>query len=85
MELNIIPSEDYKTQPFVLKINYNETLENLIYTISLTITDVPVTEMQIFNNGRRLLPLNAKISESRLNFGDNIELKRNSSKCCTIL
>ena len=85
MELRINPAESFQTQPFVININYTETLENLIYTISLTITNVPVSEMRIYHNGKRLLPLTSKISERGLNFGDTIELRRDAGCCCLII
>ena len=84
MELRISPSAFFSTEPFVVKINYHETLENLIYTISLTIQSAPVTEMELYFNGKRLRPLDMKISQTGLAFGDNIELRR-SSGCCVIL
>lgn len=85
MELRIEPAESYKSEPFVININYQETIENLIYTISLTITNVPVTEMRVFHNRKRLQNMDQKISQCGINFGDTIELRRGSSNCCLIL
>ena len=84
MELRINPSEEIKVEPFVVKIDYNETLENLIYTISLTITTVPISSMRIFHKGRALKNLNSKISQNGISFGDTIDLRAGSGFCCIV-
>ena len=85
MDLEIRPDQSFNTQPFIIKIAYNETVENLIYTLSLSLVNVPVTEIVPYFKGKKLTPLSSKLNEFGISQEGFIEIRRKSSNCCCVM
>lgn len=84
MEVNIRPSEYYSTGPFTVKIAYNETVENLLVMISLSVTTVPLSEFQLSFNGRILKNKSATLDSVGIRHGDTVSLENKTNKCCEV-
>lgn len=85
MEIRIQPSEYFASDPFTITIPYTETLENMIYTITLTLNNFQAKEMDLFYKGKKLGPMNAKLNTFGLSHGETVELKKASSTCCVLI
>jgi hypothetical protein len=70
--------------PFTIKITYNETLENLIIMISLTVTTVPISEFQLRHNGIVLKKRSMRLDQIGIRHGDTVELEQKISRCCRV-
>ncbi|OMJ93117.1 hypothetical protein SteCoe_3931 [Stentor coeruleus] len=85
MEIRIQPSEYFMSDPFTISVPYTETLENTFYTITLTLNNYQVKEMNLFYKGRKLGPMNAKLNTFGLSDGETVELRKASSSCCVLI
>ena len=79
MELRVNPAENFSTSPFTVSITYNETVENLLVMISLTVTSVPINKFQISFNGRILKNKGARLDALGIKHGDAINLETSSN------
>lgn len=84
MELRVNPAENFSTAPFTVNITYNETIENLLVMISLSVTSVPIDKFQIRFNGRILKNKGARLDALGIKHGDAINLETKTNKCCQI-
>ena len=84
MDVQVLPTSDYSRDPFVIKVAYNDTVDNLLYTISLKITNVSVNEFEVWYKGKRLHPLDSRLNQHGLSHGESIELRKVSA-CCQLL
>ena len=85
MDIQVLPSDDFHSNPFVIKVAYNDPVENLLYLISLSITSVPITELELWYKGNRLQPSGSKLNQIGICHGESVELRRKASKCCVLL
>ncbi|OMJ79018.1 hypothetical protein SteCoe_21049 [Stentor coeruleus] len=85
MEIRIQPSEYFMSDPFTITVPYTDTLENMLYAITLTLSNHQVQEMDLFYKGRKLGPMNAKLNTFGLSHGETVELKKAKSYCCVLI
>ena len=84
MEIEIRPSKHFNSQPFKISIAFNETIENLINMISLSITTVTVDDMEIIYQGKRIKNKKARLDQIGITNGGTVDLRRKSLRCCEI-
>jgi hypothetical protein len=85
MDLQIVPSKEYNLEPFFVNAPYNDTVENLIYRISLTLTDVSVNSIILSFRGKRLEPVSKRLNELGISNLDQIDLIKAPSGCCNLI
>jgi hypothetical protein len=84
MEILINPSEFFNHQPFMVKVNYNETIENVISIISLTLINTPITKMSLRYN-RKAIKKNLRLDQIGINYGETLDLVEHKSSSCLLL
>ncbi len=84
MEILVKPSDFFNHGPFMVKVTYNETIENLINVISLTIMNIPITKMSLrYNN--KAIKKNMRLDQIGIRDQDSIDLVESKSNCCVLL
>ena len=84
MEILVRPSEYFNSQPFIIKVSYNETIENTLSIISLTLVNTPITKMSLKLNNKAIKK-NLRLDQIGISHGEAIDLVETKSDCCLLL
>ncbi|CAG9320827.1 unnamed protein product [Blepharisma stoltei] len=84
MRITIEPERTLGIEAISVDPNYDDTIENVMCLISLKITTVSSSELELIYNGR-LLPLSTTLDKQNIREGHTLQLKRRRTSCCTLL
>lgn len=84
MEICVRPSEYFNHEPFMVKVSYNDTVENVIMTITLTLINVPINKMNL-KYSNKVLKNSMRLDQIGISHGDTVDLLESKSNCCSLL
>lgn len=84
MDICVRPDGSYNHEPFMIRVSYNESVEKVIMTISLTLINAPIGKMTLKYNNKKLKN-SMRLDQIGVSHGDTVELEESKSNCCSLL
>jgi len=84
MLVHIQPEEKLGIETFTVDPRFNETIEDLVYMVSLKVTSIPANELQLSYQGK-LLKSSQTLESYSIQEGEILSLSKKSSGCCLLI